>query len=184
MNIVIVSASTRNGRLTHHASLGLQKALEQFDDIETIVLDLKQLDIHYFEEVMSKMTQPNKDVTNTFETLNKADAFLFVTPEYNGSYSGALKNMVDLYPKSTFARKAVGIVTVTTGAMGGMRAAMQLQQLILAIWAIPSPQMLLVPTVQNKFDNTGALLDDSFTKNIQAFLGEFLWLAKALKASK
>jgi hypothetical protein len=54
----------------------------------------------------------------------------------------------------------------------------------LALWAIPSPQMLLVPMVQNKFDETGNLVDQNFTNNIHTFLTEFLWLAKALNNAR
>ena len=92
--------------------------------------------------------------------------------------------LLDHYPKVAFAKKAIGIVTVSSGAMGGMRAAMHLQQFILALWAIPSPQMLLVSSVQNKFDEQGHLLDENYTKNIDTFLDEFLWLAKALKNAR
>ncbi len=105
---------------------------------------------------------------------------LFVTPEYNGSYSPALKNAVDSFNKTEFARKAIGIVTVTTGAMGGVRAGLALQHLILALFAYPVPQMLLVPAVQNKFDDEGNLLDAAFEKNIASFVKEFLWLAEAV----
>jgi chromate reductase, NAD(P)H dehydrogenase (quinone) len=65
-----------------------------------------------------------------------------------------------------------------------MRAALHLQQFILAIGGIPSPQMLLVGTVQNKFDETGELLDPNFTKNINSFSNEYLWLANALNSTK
>ena len=184
MNIVIVSASTRIGRQTHKVALALEKALAKIEGVNSIIVDLKKENLPLFEEVMAKLTKHNEAISLTFDALNRADAMLFVTPEYNGSYSVALQNMADYYPKSTFAKKAIGIVTVSSGAMGGMRAAMHLQQFILALWAIPSPQMLLVPLVQNKFDEQGHLLDENYTKSIDTFLDEFLWLAKALKLAK
>ena len=92
--------------------------------------------------------------------------------------------MADFYPKTTFAKKAFGIVTVSSGVLGGMRAAMQLQQFVLALWGIASPQMLLVPTVQTKFDKEGEIIDPNFTKSVDTFLKEFLWLSKALLAAK
>ena len=45
---------------------------------------------------------------------------LLVTPEYNGSYTPALKNLFDHFPKQS--RKPFGIVTASPGALGGMRA--------------------------------------------------------------
>ena len=184
MKIAIISASTRTGRQSHKVALGLELALTKFDNISTELIDLKAVNLPVFEEVMDKAVVKQEEIKTLHEQLNTADAFVFVTPEYNGNYSSALQNMVDHYPKSTFAKKAVGIVTVTTGALGGMRAALHLQQFILAFWGIPSPQMLLVPTVQNKFDETGNILDENFTKSIHSFLNDFTWLAKALKDAK
>lgn len=184
MNITIVSASNRIENETHKVALGLTKKIKLIDGLDPIMLDLREANLPMFSEIMSKLPEPDKRINNVYEKLNSADAILFVSPEYNGSYSAPLKNMVDFYPRSTFYRKAIGIVTVSSGALGGMRAAMQLQQFILAIGAIASPQMLLVPTVQNKFDSLGELTDESFTKSIDVFLKEFIWLTYALKNAK
>ena len=64
--------------------------------------------------------------------------------------------------------------------MGGMRASQQMQLLINALFGIGSPYMLVTPTVDKKFDEGGNLLDGSFQKNIDVFIGEFLWLAESL----
>lgn len=184
MKIGIVSSSTRTGRQSHRVALGLALSLSKLEGIETEVIDLKNSHLPMFEEVMGKREDENEAIATVYKKLDTSDAFLFVTPEYNGSYSGALQNMVDHYPKNTFAKKAVGIVTVSTGALGGMRAALHLQQFILAFWGIPSPQMLLVPAVHNKFDELGNIQDENFTKNVNLFLGEFLWLANALKNAR
>ncbi|MBC7388145.1 MAG: NAD(P)H-dependent oxidoreductase [Opitutaceae bacterium] len=184
MKITIVSASTRIERETHKVVLGLSKKITLTDGLDPLILDLKEAKLPMFTEIMSKLPEPDARINDVYEKLNSADALLFVSPEYNGSYSAPLKNMVDFYPKSTFYRKAIGIVTVSSGPLGGMRAAMQLQQFILALGAITCPQMLLVPTVQNKFDSLGELTDESFTKSIDLFLKEFIWLANALKNAK
>ena len=64
--------------------------------------------------------------------------------------------------------------------LGGLRASQQMQLLINALFGIGSPHMLITPTVDKKFDVDGNLIDLSFQKNIDAFVGEFLWLAEAL----
>lgn len=180
MKIVIVSSSTRTGRLTHQAAKGLHLLLNEQPDVTSVLLDLKEMALPMFEESYGKLSSPSSTISAVHEILNDADAFLFVSPEYNGSYSSALKNMVDIYPKTTFANKAVGIVTISSGSLGGMRAAIQMQQLTLAIWAIPSPQMLLVADVQNKFNEEGLITDPSFGQKTTVFLREFIWLANAL----
>lgn len=107
-----------------------------------------------------------------------ADAFILVTPEYNGSYSPALQNLIDHFPKQS--HKAFGIVTASPGAMGGMRSSQQLLLLIPALFGIASPYMLVTPFADKKFDSEGRLLDPGFEKNIHQFVSEFLWLAETL----
>ena len=104
----------------------------------------------------------------------------YVTPEYNGSYTPSMKNLFDHFPKQF--HKTFGIVTASTGVMGGMRASQQLQLLTLALFGIPSPYMLITPQVDKKFDPAGNLVDPSFSNSIHTFVSEFLWLAERLAA--
>jgi NAD(P)H-dependent FMN reductase len=108
----------------------------------------------------------------------EADAFILVTPEYNGSYSPALKNLLDHFPKQ--AHKPFGIVTASPGAMGGIRASQQLLLLVPALFGIASPYMLIVPTVDKKFHADGSLADESFQHAVHNFVSEFTWLAESL----
>lgn len=107
-----------------------------------------------------------------------ADAFILISPEYNGSYAASLKNLFDHFPKQS--HKPFGIVTASTGAMGGIRASQQMQLLINALFGIACPYMLITPQADKKFDKQGNLLDESFQKNIDLFVKEFLWLTETL----
>ncbi len=123
-------------------------------------------------------TQAPEALRPLAERMFAAEAFILVSPEYNGTYSAAMKNLLDHFPKQT--RKAFGIVTASTGAMGGLRASQQMQLLINALFGIGSPYMLVVPTIQNKFDEEGNLTDESFSKSIDLFVMEYLWLAESI----
>ena len=107
-----------------------------------------------------------------------ANAFILLTPEYNGSYSAALKNILDHFPKQH--HKVFAIATASTGMLGGIRAALQLQELIYALFGIGSPYMLVTPQVDKKFDEEGNLLDPNFKKSIDIFINEFIWLAEKI----
>jgi NAD(P)H-dependent FMN reductase len=107
-----------------------------------------------------------------------ADAFVVVSPEYNGGYSPAIKNLFDHFPKQS--HKPFGIATASPGMQGGMRAAQQLFLMTTALWGIPSPQLLIVPEVDKKFDAAGTLTDTAFQKSVDMFVKEYLWLAEAL----
>jgi NAD(P)H-dependent FMN reductase len=107
-----------------------------------------------------------------------AEAFIMVTPEYNGSYAPGMKVIFDQFPKQS--RKTFGIVTASPGAMGGMRATQQMQLLVPALFGILSPYMLVIPGVDKKFDAEGNLVDEGFRKAVDTFGREFLWLAESL----
>jgi NAD(P)H-dependent FMN reductase len=102
MNIAIISASTRLGRQTHKAALGLQKHLQQFQHLQPVLVDLLEYKIPLFEETLTRHPDPSDTLRELGAILGRADAMLFVTPEYNGSYSPALKNAVDHYNKPEF----------------------------------------------------------------------------------
>jgi NAD(P)H-dependent FMN reductase len=123
--------------------------------------------------------EPFKEVT---ERMLNADAFILLTPEYNGSYSAALKNLLDHFPKQH--HKVFAIATASTGMLGGIRAAMQLQELIYALFGIGSPYMLVTPQVDKKFNEDGTLLDTNFKKSIEIFIKEFIWLAEKIVGEK
>ncbi|MFX9123690.1 hypothetical protein ABTN41_19580, partial [Acinetobacter baumannii] len=89
-----------------------------------------------------------------------------------GSYSPALQNLFDHFPKQT--KKAFGIASASTGAMGGMRSTQQLLLLVPALFGIASPQLLVTPFVDKKFDENGNLVEESFLKNIHVFTTDFL----------
>jgi len=184
MNILIISSSIRENASTRRVAIHLFNRLSQIPSVQAEFIDLTDYEYPIWKEVFHREVSPPVECVTLHDKLSNGDAMIFVTPEYNGSYSLALKNMVDYFGLKVFEKKAIGVASVSTGGLGGIRAAQQLQQLILAIYAIPVPQMLLVPSVQTRFDEFGKLLDDSFAKNVDRFVNEFLWFAEALYEKK
>lgn len=182
MKINIISGSPRENSITKRAALYLQKMLKENHEI--VFVDLHKFDLPPMQTVYSSDEKTPLQFQDLRKKMIAADAFIFVTPEYNGGYSPAFKNLLDHFTKTTYARKAIGIVTASDGLFGGMRAAMQMQQLVCALFGIPCPQMLIIPQVDKKFDVDGNLVDESFTRNIDNFLSEYLWLAEALNKNK
>ncbi|MBK6374100.1 MAG: NAD(P)H-dependent oxidoreductase [Saprospiraceae bacterium] len=112
------------------------------------------------------------------DDIYRTDGFILLTPEYNGSYTPVLKNLLNHFPK--MHRKPCAIVSASDGALGGMRAAQQLQLLIGAHFGLMSPYMMVVPHMHTKFDEDGVLLDPKFQLAIDKFTEEFLWLLKTV----
>jgi NAD(P)H-dependent FMN reductase len=176
MHIEIISGSPREQSVTHRVALHLQKTLLERTDHDTGLIDLRDHVLPHMDTVFTSVEKTPEAQKALAERMFAADAFIIVTPEYNGSYSPAMKNLFDHFPKQQ--HKAFGIVTASPGAMGGVRAAMQLQQTVLALFGIPSPHMLIVPQVDKKFDADGSLVDSSFQPAINNFTAEFLWLGE------
>ena len=177
MNIEIVSGSPRKDSVTHRVVLFLQKQLSEKTTHHIAVIDVRDWDLDVLQQEIYRTaeTAPVR-LKPLAQRMLAADAFILVTPEYNGSYTPALKNLFDHFPKQS--HKTFGIVTASPGALGGIRASQQLQLLINALFGIGSPHMLITPHVDKKFDSDGTLVDSSFQKNVDVFVSEFLWLAE------
>ena len=182
MNIVIISGSPREKSLTVRVANYLNEMLKESHQVELI--DMRESALPQLETVFATAEKTPEQYLELRKKMFDADAFIFVSPEYNGGYSATMKNFIDHFPKTTYMKKVVGIVTASDGLFGGIRVALQLQQLVCALFAVPCPQMLVTPQVDKKFDENSQLADGTFQKNIDNFLTEYLWLAEAVHKAK
>ena len=109
------------------------------------------------------------------ERVQKADAVLFVTPEYNRSVPGVLKNAIDIasrpYGKSAWNGKPGGVISLSPGAIGAYGANHHLRQslVFLNVPAMPQPEAY-IGNAAKLFDDSGKLTDVS----VRDFLSKFL----------
>ncbi len=182
MKIEIVSGSPRTNSVTHRVSIYLKQLLKQNSDHQVDIIDMKDWNIPAIQSVWVSIDKVPFEFKPLAERIYNADAFILVSPEYNGSYSPAMKNLLDHFPKQH--HKPFGIVTASPGTMGGIRAAQQLLLLVPALFGIASPYMLVVPSVDKKFSPDGDLLDESFQHGVHNFIKEFLWLSENIVTEK
>lgn len=182
MKILIISGSPRGNSITHRVALHLQQVISKRAEHEVDILDLREIEFPQLQSIFTSVESTPEEYREVSEKVFGASAFILVTPEYNGSYSAALKNMLDHYPKQH--HKVFAIATASPGGLGGVRAALQLQELIFALFGIGSPYMLVTPQVDKKFDARGTLLDESFKKSVDLFINEFIWLAEKVVDEK
>jgi len=178
MNIVIISGSARIGSLSHRVALHLQHHLEHKTNHQISIVNLQDWSLPPVQSVWSSVEKTPIEFKPLAQTMFDAEAFILISPEFNGSYSPAMKNLIDQFPKQH--HKAFGIVTASPGAMGGIRASQQMQLLVGGLFGLLSPYMLITPMVDKKFDVNGELTDPSFQGQIDYFVQEFLWLAQAV----
>jgi NAD(P)H-dependent FMN reductase len=182
MRIEIIAGSPRVNSITRRVSLHLHDLLRETTEHETGLIDLKDWDLPLMQPVFTSVENTPDQWKPLSQRIFDADAFILVSPEYNGSYSPAMKNLLDHFPKQH--HKPFGIVTASPGIMGGIRAAQQLLLLVPALFGVASPYLLIIPTVDKKFDKNGQLTDQSFHHSIHNFTAEFLWLAEKVVKEK
>jgi NAD(P)H-dependent FMN reductase len=178
MKILIISGSPRGNSITNRVALHLERAIAGSTEHEIDTLDVRDVRLPQLQSIFTSVETTPAAYKSVSEKMFSADAYILLTPEYNGSYSAALKNLLDHYPKQH--HKVFAIATASPGALGGVRAALQLQELIFALFGIGSPYMLVIPHVDKKFDVDGTLLDENFQKPVDLFIKEFVWLAEKI----
>lgn len=115
------------------------------------------------------------------QAVHEADAVLFVTPEYNRSVPGCLKNALDVgsrpYGKSIWSRKPAAIMTLSPGAIGGFGANHHLRQslVFLDMPTLQQPEAY-VGQASTLFDANGELINDGTKVFFQAFINAFAQL--------
>jgi chromate reductase len=119
------------------------------------------------------------------EKIRAADALLIVTPEYNYSMSGVLKNAIDWAsrpPDQPFNDKCVAIMSASQGVFGGARAQYHLRQslVFLNAYFVNKPEVM-IGTAQQKFDAAGKLTDDPTKDFIRQLLQGLVELTSRLK---
>lgn len=121
---------------------------------------------------------PPADWVKFRETIQKANAVVFVTPEYNRSIPGVLKNAIDIgsrpYGKSSFNGRPIGIFGTSPGAHGGVSAVKHLQQILPGISGpIMQQPEAYAGGVGDAFDDRGEVTKDSLKQFITSYVEAF-----------
>ena len=122
------------------------------------------------------------------QRIGDADALLFVTPEYNRSVPGVLKNAIDVgsrpYGKSAWGGKPGAIISVSPGALGAFGANHHLRQslVFLGVPAMTQPEAY-IGNAASLFDEKGAIVNDATRAFLEKFLQAFAqWIERNRKA--
>ncbi|MBY0383181.1 MAG: NAD(P)H-dependent oxidoreductase [Xanthobacteraceae bacterium] len=171
-NVVVIVGSLRKEAFSLKIANALAKSAPA-----SLKLDVATLyDISFFNQDLE--ANPPADWLSFREKIKASDAVIFVTPEYNRSIPGALKNAIDVasrpYGKSSFLGKPVGIVSNSPGPLGGVSAAMDLKKLLPGIAGpiMGQPEIYLTQ-VGNSFDENGEVTSEGFQKVLDQYLAAF-----------
>ncbi|HSW88301.1 MAG TPA: NAD(P)H-dependent oxidoreductase [Candidatus Saccharimonadales bacterium] len=172
--IPILLGTTRPKRESEKVAKLVYSVGKEIADIEVALVD--PLDYHF---PFDGNDPENKDPRYS-ELTKRADGFFIVTPEYNHSYPGTLKRMLDSELEN-YIHKPVAFAGVSNGMLGGARAIESLLHPIREMGMVPTFADLFFPKVQELFNEDGTIKDDGYIRRIHRGYEELIWLAKTMK---
>ena len=168
-HILVIVGSIRKESFTLKIANALAKLTPASLKLDVVTLN----GLSFFNQDLE--ATPPADWLSFREKIQKSSGVLFVTPEYNRSIPGVLKNAIDVasrpYGKSSFLGKPIGIVSNSPGLLGGVSAAKHLQNIMPGIAGpiLGQPEVYL-NAVGDAFDDKGALTKEPLQKVLQQYI--------------
>ena len=191
MKLGIIVGTTRQNRQSIKQAKWVASSAQQLESTEVTMIDLADYDMPFFAEPASPRYNPNREIHPTvqkfLDKLAEQDAYIVVTPEYNHSIPGVLKNAFD-YIDFQMKRKPSAIVS--HGTVGGARAAMHLKEILSESMTAPIQNAVAMAGMSDHIDDDGNL-DETVKANpygpqaaLDGLLAELQWYSDALSAAR
>lgn len=175
--ILGIAGSLRQGSYNRAALRAAQQLVP--NDVSLEIFELHGIPPYNQDEEQ----KPPAIVSGLKSKIRAADAVLLVTPEYNYSIPGVLKNAIDWasrpYGDSAWAGKCVAVMGASIGALGSARAQYHLRQtfVFLGMYAVNQPEVMISNAAQ-RFDENGNLTDEQTKTLIRQLLADLVALAR------
>ena len=175
------SASSRGSR-THAIRRG---------DFEVEVVDLRDWKLPFFQEHLGTIgdfanpTYSDPVVRAWNAKIAEGDAYLIITPEYNHSVPGELKNAIDsVFVSFALRNKPVAFVGYSAGIAAGTRAVEHLALIAIEAEAVPLRNTVLIPSVAGAFGEDGEPTNPATEAALAITLDDLSWWANALASAR
>jgi len=191
MKLQIIVGSTRPTRAADMVTPWVANRAALHEAFDTEVLDLRDWPLPMFGEHVGSIgdrtdpTYSDARVRAWNRKIAEADAYLVVTPEYNHSIPGELKNAIDsVFVSFAFRNKPLAMVGYSGGVGGGIRAIEHLVQVAVEVEAAPLRSTVVLPFVDRQFDADGQPTDPATEVSMQILLDDLAWWAAALSNAR
>ncbi len=175
MHIVAFAGSLRKDSFNKKNVKEAIRLAQELDGVTAEFVDLQPLDIPIYDGDVEDKSGIPADVLALAEKITKADALIISTPEYNGSISSPLKNVVDWLSRQkpvSITGKHLLICAASTGALGGVRGLWHTRIPFEVLGMHVYPTMLGLPKANEAFDENGRLKDEKALKSlVEKFVG-------------
>jgi NAD(P)H-dependent FMN reductase len=177
LRLALIIGSTREGRFGTVVADWFAAVVTELDAFELDLLDLAELQLPH---IWTRDGVPQ--LTEWWERLAAADAFVVVTPEYNHSYPAPLKQAIDL-SRGEFTRKPVAFVSYG-GLSGGLRAVEHLRGVFAEVRATTIRETVSFHGTTIRFDADGWPLDPAAGEAALLMLDDLAWWADTLRTGR
>ncbi|MDH3730344.1 MAG: NAD(P)H-dependent oxidoreductase [Acidimicrobiia bacterium] len=152
-------------------------------ELSRLGLKSELIDVAHFDLSFTRQGRDTADIVDFRSTIDSADGIVVVSPEYNHSYPGELKLLLDEGGEE-FNRKPVGFVGVSAGGLGGSRVIEALRLVALAFRMVPVADSVFVSRVSSDIDEGGIFSSDRTAGAIEKMAREMAWFADALTPAR
>lgn len=185
MKLKIIITSTRPGRKGPLFAEWMNEFAQQNSAFETEILDLKEINLPFLDEenhpMQQNYQQPHSKLWS--QTINDADAFIVITPEYNHGFSAPLKNALD-YLHNEWKGKPMGFLSYG-GVSAGTRAVEHLKIPVTTLGMMPIPTSVNIPFFSQFITKDGVFAPNQQTSQAALkMLQELYDWAEALKGMR
>lgn len=167
IQFVALSGSLRSQSYNTMLMNNLQDLLPADVVLET--LSIAALPFYNGDVDIPQVAERPKAVVAFREAIAKADAIIIISPEYNYSIPGVLKNAIDWASRgddSPLLKKYVALMGVSDGQWGTVRMQLAFQPIFLALNMYPVHPEIMIANAKDKFNDTGKLIDEKAKKFI------------------
>ena len=174
LSIPVILGTTRQGRMSAHAARLVHAEMAKREGVETELIDIA--------EVPLPVDGAGEDIRDPVfaSKMARADGIVVVAPEYNHSFPGLLKHVLDTCLEE-YIHKAAGIVGVSAGPFGGTRVVQSLLPAFRELGLSTIFTDVNFSSVHKVFDDGGHLVETAYLRRIAGFLDELVWMAKVLR---
>jgi NAD(P)H-dependent FMN reductase len=174
----VVLGTSRRGRLSEPVAHFVFDHVSKRRDIITEFIDIRNIRLP-----IDDAGEAIKD-SGFSASVEKADALIFVVPEYNHSFPGLLKHVLDTN-LNEYIHKAAGICGVSAGPFGGARMIENLLSVLRELGLVTIFSDVYFGGAGRLFDHsTGAIADPAYGVRVDKFLNELVWMARALRYAR
>jgi NAD(P)H-dependent FMN reductase len=175
--IPIIIGTPRQGRLTEPAANFVFGEVSKRSDIKTELIDIRKIPIRS-DDAGEALKDPQ-----FCATVQRSDGLIIVAPEYNHSFPGLLKHVLDTN-LTEYVHKAVGVCGVSAGPFGGARMIQSFLPVLRELGLVTIFWDVNFSAVQNCFNASGELLDSAYIRRVDKFLKELIWMSRTLRQGR